>query len=769
MSEQNEPRLYHEERPLDRDEADQHVQDLAQEITAWILEHRPKKMSVLGIFGARGSGKTTVLKALGEELIKCEDNPVAIAARGENGKRKPILFEPEKLSPEADVVLALVEHLMQLGKPEETVLSEINEALARRRMPDQFLQVAKDLATSDKDFGKRLVKFHKDLARVEEDLREGVEKIVKVVRENASGGATSSDAPIVVFLIDDVDLAQRWAFTLLETLYRCFCHSGVIAVITADRPQLVSSIRCGLRRDDHDLTQDEAATLAEAMLDKLVPYRWSVPVPLPDQRIRFLSSESEDKVQPVLHRFWAESLRADLAAAASTREREFSGEDWIEELLGPLLPSTWRLLKALHNQARLSAERVDPGEERPLAMLYQDDKLELYPVRESGLGPAAWPAMESAVNAVSLEYPELDLDGLLNRNPGELFEILRQRAALHIDELHDERRQTRRAALDRQPVEARLRRLQPIEHRAVADLALDGLAYLHQKLVEASQRTPVRDWYLAISFNADAWEKSRELWEGRVPTERQFHLDLSNYAPTDGSMPDVERIKNAIDETQPWLREKKLEAASDLHLFAYAPLSFMTWLGWRLYRAPQVVVTNWYGNEFNDFQGPAKAFSGLRRKQLDFVRLRLIEGEPTGSTGAGAEAVLVVAGLRPLGTTVFSKFPKKVLERCGYLWCLERSTLGDIEPDMLLDLLGDVVLAIERLKDEHQVETIHLGMMVPAPVAFFIGQQLHSLRPIVLYEYYPNKNPAKDKYHKVRPLEGVEAAEPDDVVVRRGR
>ncbi|MBK8230636.1 MAG: SAVED domain-containing protein [Candidatus Eisenbacteria bacterium] len=59
-------------------------------------------------------------------------------------------------------------------------------------------------------------------------------------------------------------------------------------------------------------------------------------------------------------------------------------------------------------------------------------------------------------------------------------------------------------------------------------------------------------------------------------------------------------------------------------------------------------------------------------------------------------------------------------------------------PENLPLILADVLWLFRQLRDERAVTRFHLALATSAPLAFFIGRELHPFIPIDLYEHDPD-------------------------------
>lgn len=765
-------RRYRQERPRVVDQEDAPLRTLADEIRAWVKE--PERATapsgwVAGVYGGRGTGKTSLLFTL---LRLLRDEADSAASRGKqpccalpkphdrkNDElkteeiRELALFAPADAGKDDDLLFLLLEHLKKYPRWEEGLkgFQGAWTAQVKKQDSDRFFQLAQETSTSAKQLPQELVDLHAKIAATTSEIREGFKEIIRHLN--------AGDQRLVL-LVDDLDLQPHRALELLELLHLHLNHPGVVVIIAADRDLLVRSITQELRKRGID-----RADIADALLAKYVPYQWTLPVPGEGERLSVAWGDDAES-EAELPDWWSERAveQYRLYWREETAERRLAPQDssaLAEHMLAPVLPRTYRGLKAFHNRLlSLRAGPTTPSTPSSAPLVATD---------WTGLGVADdfIPPLISMAVAVDVRFPELGLVSALRETPSMMAQV-RQR--MHPDQ-QDERDKEAEGRLQQTRSEGRIvadaldRIAEAIERGvrakegASAELpVLDRLTspYLDGRrlgearevmrqfatkwvdLIRHSAPTPVsKERFLTLSMMTDALALVESLWRGRYDEDsvNHWHIDLRPLVSTGRGTP--QELRAAREEALRILRERGIlgfEGRVELHL--KAKLAFTLWLGWELRYLNPVIAYNVHGDERVPFEGPAEPI-----RFEDTGIYWFLDPEPSQVSSEPSSEAIVLVDLTGKSTPAqLADFRREgaaapVQVPAAHRYRLLFETGRRVEPGFLLGILRDVIELLGQLR-RHGVEHIHLAFAGPDVVAFFLGQNLNALGRISLYEFY---------------------------------
>ncbi|MCC6552089.1 MAG: hypothetical protein IT372_03580, partial [Polyangiaceae bacterium] len=657
---------HRQERPRAVEEDRAPIRRLAQEIADWVLE--PERAAggwVVGVYGGRGTGKTSLLFTLLDILRKREEasnspgktSPCVLPARSDQKVdehrseevRELALFAPADAGHDDDLLFLLLEHLKKYpGSGKCSGFQEVWTAQVKKQDSDRFFKLAEEMSPSDKQLPQDFVRIHGEIAETTAKIREGFKVIVSHLKTRDQR---------LVLLVDDLDLQPHRTLELLELLNLFLNQPGVVVIVAADRDLLVRSIAQALRKRDID-----RADIADALLAKYIPYQWTLPIPREAERLNEVWA-AEPNPGDELPDWWSERAVALYRAywpEGTSRHREAPQDprDLAKQLLAPLLPRTYRGLAAFHN--RLRSLRAGPT---------------------TALTPAGWPGLGvgddlvapliSMVVAVDVRFPELDLMSALRETPSMMTDVrlqLQSDRRREPDPEEEDRARLPRSrsegelvaeTLDRiaETIEQGLRGKEgPSAELPVLDRLtppyLDGrrlgearkvmrqFAAAWAELIRHSAPAPVgRERFLTISMMIDALALVESLWRGRYDetSVKEWHIDLRPLVSAGRGAP--QELRAARTEALRMLRERGIlgyEGRVELHL--KAKLVFTLWLGWELRYLKPVTAYNVVGDARVVFAGPTEP---IRFEDIGFFRL-LHPEPPQVSSEPSREAVVLV-------------------------------------------------------------------------------------------------------------------------------
>jgi hypothetical protein len=709
---------------------------LAELVAAWVAqEERQTGSWVVGVYGERGAGKTSLLLTLLDVLQKKDAPKLVLPSDGDSDTKKADvknLLKPAALRDHDDLIFGLLRHLED-RYPHRRETKEFNEAReieVRRKHTERFLDYEQDVAASGADLQQRAVKIFHDAAASTVNLKEQFNEIVSHLRKQ---GETT-----LVLFIDDLDLRPKRALELLEIFHIFLDQDGVIIVLAADKSLLLDGIALGL---DQRLKLEERRNLAGALLAKYVPYEWHLPVLTKGECFDLLWPEQPaGNDESSLKRWWPSDEEAGEVPYDNQSSYD-GGRELANDLIGPLLPTTYRGFHRYNNRLGLAWDELEVSlKERPETIGVKASFGEL------ALEGQMLRAFLSGVLAFDERWPDHKLWHQVHSAPGNFslaFEAL-------VDDKDPEGRggDGRNANVrgrDGRNVKARdggnpkalrylLRHLPSASPEArEAELALRNVGHLWKTLRRHGQSPPPPVRFLSVSLNSDAKESAEPYWRrDALEMVDEWHIDLRTWVD-DPNHVTGEELKAARKEAEKKLREKGVDSSPvGVGVFLRANLPFAAWLGWVLRKQQKISVLNQRGNDFKLFFGPGKelvAPSGLVTSVLN---------EERRSKGGPADvAVLLVDLLGKSKAEQLDAFRDEqgapVNYGVGVHLCARLAR--DLSPSDAKPFLLHCVKTLSDLQRQG-VTDVHLGLAVPDTMAFLLGQQLHArVNRIHLYEY----------------------------------
>lgn len=755
---------YREEKPRVIDELDAPLRRLVERVARWIEDPERRALGsrawVAGIYGGRGTGKTSFLQTLFKVLKKPDSSrgtkPQCVLPNVESAADG--IFAPADAGQEDDLLFLLLDHLKHRSPTGSTVKGFDEARLAQVRQKDsaRFLQYAQDISPSEKEIPRLLMEVHNDIAGTTSSIKTAFHDILSSLR--------TADQTLVL-LVDDLDLQPHRALELLELVYLFMSHPGVVVLLAADRDLLINSVDRALEHRGL-----KSGGLANALVTKYVPYQWMLPVPSVSTRLDDLWHQDQSS-PPELPRWWSEEFRV-------LYRSEHDRKALAQTLLGPLLPRSYRGLKTLHNRLLSLRDELstDEAADSALASLVPHHLVEELQLAREFVAP-----FMSMVAAIDVRFPELGVLTILRESPSELLKSLdrlgsapiakqlRQldtmtksellvvadavdRVASSIGSRHqpdDDDRET--APLDRlRPPYFEARRLGEVKQ------ALFQLAESWKDLRQRAAAAPVETRLLAVSMMTDALAMIEPQWIHRFAREdvENWHIDLRPFVAAGKGVP--EELRGARREAYSQIKQRRvLGFAGAVELHVKARLSFVLWLGWELRYLRPVTAYNVYGDDRIPFDGPPKP---LRFADNDVYWL--LEPVPSDLPPARSREAIVLVDLT--GRSTADQLGTFFIDRATG----EQPSVGDhryrllgplnrrIEPPDIVPIIEDVLELLGRLRRDRGVERFHLAFAGPDVAAFFLGQQLNAIGRVSLYEFY------SDHYEYVFDLEEARPAPP---------
>lgn len=721
------------------------LKELADQVADWICDDaRLDRGWAVGIWGGRGSGKTSFLLTLQERLRKL--NPEAPKAPimclpgvpgGGGASDTAALFSPSDTRAQDSLLFRLLDHLYKYRHDPslDDAFDKVREAAVREIDPERFLRYAEDVSAAAEELPKDLVEAHNSLARTTTKLQSELERILT--------GLTGGGKQRLVLLVDDLDLRPNRALEMLEMVYLFLQVKGVIVLITADRDLLYESLSEQLKERSPALKM-----IASPMLSKLVPYGWHLPVPPIAERFLYLWDELgelpkwwDEGALVVLNQISRRPLRGGGEEPDASKQVE-SDDEVLESkfadsraaathYLAGLLPDTYRGLKSLHNG--LLALRLESGS--------RDARLPAQILRPFLTLVACIEAWDLALGV---------LDPML-RSPHAFAEALDRLAPVSQTSSSDEGRAISRRVRPRgfgthssYPI---LDRLQAPWFRGrrlgEAIRRVRELARVWTQWTTIGPRVvPSYDHFLSVSLDDDAMTRGVGLWKGVVdPAEAdRWHLDLRQHGS--GRHPTPDDLRNAAKEASRRISEAGIAATKGrVGVLAKARLPFLIWLGWELRYLDRVVA-------YNDFQGRFVAFEGPRPRiaysEVGEFRWFQVGRQESDYLYAGKEASILVDfkgksssdQMRMFFSDPKTQKPITLVQS----YRLHRPSGTELVPEDLAPALADVIELVGWLKKSKAMDVIHIGFLGPDVAAFFLGQQLNAWGLIHLYEWYADSS-----------------------------
>lgn len=732
------------------------LHEYTERLVDWILEDEGLQMRrVVGIYGDRGSGKTSVLVTVLEKLEQRrrdqaaagERERVVLPNRGQeedgaqegHGTQEETaprnlqrgLFAPAESRDCDELLFLLLAHLEERYRHAHgtEALDLAREAEVRRKDIERFLRYEQEISPSREQIPKRFVDTHKEVARTTLELRKQFDAIVR--------GCRREGAQTLILAVDDLDLQPHRALELLDILGLFLNQPGVTVLVAADRELLLNSIDVALKTR----TKHAHPGLGAALLTKHIPHTWTLPVPSEDERMEFLwswaaSSSSEEEEEEEF-----------LAWQPATMSRER-----VSDFFGPLLPRSYRGLVALHNLlATLRVQYTHP-DERPLKL---SDAL------VARLGPMSiseelLPMLIAMTAALDVQYPQVaPLTWLFDdtRSLGAVVNEFTQRdkAASSVPDSDDE--PDIQPGVDELPKRVRTK----ISSRYLDEIAqlraeeqflhfLRSIGRLHRK----GKMSP-NTRFLAVSLNADAMAMAEPLWRARFSRAEveEWHIDLRALA-SDPDHVRAEELARICERADALLRERGiLDYKYPIELHIKARLSLAIWLGWKLRYLDQVTIYNLFGSGFTLFQAPAER---IRFEDAGNNAYQRLQPEPASlPVGEFQQAVVLIdlLGLSSSNTVNEFVFSEAYELHPSHTFRLSAPPGQRIAPDDAVPLLEEIVELLGHLRHYNGVQHFHLAFIGPDVMAFLLGRQLNAMGRFSLYE----REPGESRYRHVLDLD----------------
>lgn len=666
----------------------------------------------LGVYGGRGTGKTTFLLTLLDVLRELSDTrgdphrssprSVGLPTNYERGdfQGRAGLFTPAEYRIDDDLLFALLGHIQaQYGLPSgaEKKLEAVLEAEVRRRRVSEFVEYEKALSASVNTIPDRVVKVYQKAFGSTAEMRRSLDEVL-------------GDRPRVLF-IDDLDLQPQRALDLLETLQFFFARKGVVIVIAADRELLLRSIQQELRTT----RRFDLPSLAPALLQKYVPYNVNVPVPSPRRRVEVLL-ETHDGAEQVLGVWWPSVAERSIGTHEKTEHAPRESQHFMRKYLGSVLPAAHRQIRAVYNRLVMLGAAPGADEVRFHERLYER-------IEGVGLPLALVAPFVSLVVALDVRFPELMLYDAMLRAPSKLAEFLGRLAPQATE--RDEGSKKTQALAFRAARQAAYVQLPDEPEPELLD-ALLALALAWRDFAGATVRSLARERMLPISLDADAMERSRVYWGELHDAARvaEWHIDLRGVAG-DSPRGSREALLKAQEEVRRAVERNVVKGfGGTVLLHLHVPLPFALWLGWELryVAAPEVLAVS-RDLDLRRYVGPPGV---IRPRGFSLALLRVeSDGRPEEDPRETHFAVIVdligssrseqVAQFWREGVRVNTPVGERVL----------RDATAPIEPDDLDAVLVDLVEYLGGLRERGVVD-VHLGFAGHVFVAFFLGRQLNA-------------------------------------------
>lgn len=726
----------------------------------------PLPVQVGAIWGPRGSGKTSLLRSLLSERTSSDTRPLSALnnlhlpspdAEAKQDTRQPArsnndddrFFQPDLI--DDDKAEDLFAHLLTFIRRNYGPLREAKglesclKILAEQSFRERFLNYDKDIATSSDDLLERLYERLRDQSTFSQSLRKRLhEAIATPVRAHSDSRPSRS---WYLLLIDDIDLVPHRGPELLSLIHTYLRDLPFIVILAADREQLVAHTAVHLARRHGR----EDRSLALQTLAKQIPYEWPVPQPtssaalddfydrakrtdmLPGEPLGPTIEAALKRASTILQAGWiryqaqrAQDSEPDTVSPWGTRPEEYPRQ---------FIPRNWRAINRAYNRLATRREELD------IDRSARNDLVENLGIRDELLTPFL-----TIFAVLDAHIPELALADALERDPGEFHRSL----AGH---LHNESHE--RVPLDR---------LRPpwLDGRMISHarelLVRFTTAWDIMRAASTYVDRRVRAVY-AFSVVADAFKElsAPEVdLAGLFPALEQpqpYHIDKS-----DGTTrPDAARLRQLIDE--PDLRDDLSTIPPYAALYPRAPLSLVAWLGWYLRQRPgHLVVLGLFGGLLSPYSA---ASSELRRDadEPSILQRPIALTFPGDAEDAAAPAqrrldeAFILLDIRPNSDSSSRALPLWSIDQKPvypeHTYKLASNPGFQITPENLHDILTDVLWLFRSLRDERGITRFHLALATSAPLAFFVGREIHGFIPIDLYEH----DPGTSSYRFVTTLE----------------
>lgn len=748
------------------------TRELAERIAGWIVaEERRHSSWVMGVYGERGAGKTSLLLTLLEVLQRHEHADRLALPRAENDARSRAVIEnllkPAALRDHDELVFELLRHLEDIYSPDRDTTKRLfyraRAVEVQRRNVESFLQYEQEVGVSREELRRSNVKIHSKVASSTVRLKEVFGEIISMLRR---------DGQTLVLFVDDLDLHPERALQLLEIFHIFLGQKGVVIVLAADKPLLLDGIELGLRDNRRPAPGPD---LAAAMLAKHIPYEWYIPIPTGSERLKDVwpdnepgagSSASQSVRGPTnppseLSRWWPSEAKHKTLFGEDSRAHS-NTRQFAKELLSQILPLTYRGLKALENRLDMVRQGFQCNDDGHVVIPSRDGWL-----GELRLDEILLPAFMSAVIIIDLQHPALALWSHIRIHPADVVQAMKA-----IDRAQRPRERPPSLTPDKDikpynPFDEPLLLFQRVRSLDKAESYMTEVRkqhLIHLSLIWAVLQQPRKDQsesnsgsatdsskefvhpavgsaeqeqetrFLCLSLNADAMRMAEPEWNARYPREevQSWHVDLHALVadPNHATRDELIRARNRaaallIDRGIP-------SFPGTVKAFLKANYSFAVWLGWKLRYLQSIQVFNMRGSKFTPFGGPGRTLPFENTGRLELLEVTSRHGD-----GPAQEAVLLVDLLghsRPEQLDAFRDLdgdPVTYRQGDHLLAHLGRGIL----PEQTEPFLRDCIETLGQLKRQG-IEHVHLGLSMPDMLAFLLGQQLHArVARISLYEY----------------------------------
>lgn len=719
----------------------------AKRIADWCAE-KHQGLRIGAVWGERGSGKTSMLRTIGAHLAESGDEELVFRGT-ESGAIEP--FEPGVLAIEEDnIFIAFVEWLKRgvlrgWSADADDAYRKLLRFEAGVVNPTRFLDFETEVATDREQLEARTADFHARVATPTRERREHLRTMFNRRRR-------------YVLVVDDVDLAPIVGPKLVELLVRLFRANecSVTVLLAADRPTFLEALDTYMQASGNT-----HLGLASKVLAKSVGTDWYLPTPTLDQKcdvVEFGGGDTEtvDGREPLIAGcLWAhfrsplfrravfevgESNDGEDEEQTNVFARDRRNEDveplGVEDavsLANEALPQTWRGVNRVYNRLATLFEEVALAQGR-LDWTRLGDGFSKY---ESSVGgrPENVPAFFRVLFALDESFPELELLRSFLDDADGLRRALEMtsRNATFTDPNQEE------------VFHERLGRIEP-HRKARAEPLLRRFAWLWQELWQGPDTSSWSFVPFSVRGNAAALA---ELWADEFFRGEVHHLDLLELA---GATADGDPISLAgtrdVSASLAACADRPTTHARDrsLLVFPLAPLSLCAQLGHLLRRHPVAGV----------FGATAPEFFVLRLEEKS--RNRSAKPLMLGKEGViEAERALVVVSVGGAAgvsdATPFYSTSKTLLNFGGpSLYMFETEDVFEVRSEAdVANLVFQIVAELTTLRNAGARE-IHLGLKMPAALAFLLGTKLNSVHPIHLYEY--SRVGTEDRYDEVCVLGG---------------
>lgn len=727
MSQQNPPYTLRSPHPRIVEEHGDFLSLANHIIETWVLpgpdQTNDRKLRVAGIWGDRGSGKTSMLLTLLHQLQSASSR-LELPAPG--GDEPPIgtqlLFEPSRLVTVNSVLLSLIEFLREDRYPglDGNKFNDVFKLEAHVAFSAEFLRFRTETACTTEDLVSTTVEFFKERA-----LR-GLH-IAKVI-----GDAFRPLAKRVLLLIDDLDLQPHLAHELLQTLHTFFANVDMTVILVADRSQLSSAIQYSLRKDHSD-----SASLAAKIIAKYVHAEWHLPIPTPAERGKAVWAPGDG---PSLESWWAplQNLKTAHASGGAPILRRDAPENddeqqifvtGVREFFHTSLPSTWRGVNRFYNRLVSWANahtQPDGTVSPPMSIgprVVRSDYALAFMCQLHSLDES-FPELE--ILAAFEQDPHRLRDGLLtiggSDEPDETFPVL--------DRLYDGRSLTGRRLGHAINLLSEFGRLWASYWLASAR-DQGGSDHDDNKPDDANPSEAQPRCFVAISVQRDALAESEDYRQSELPGIETVHLDFQS--PVTGRRSGWQ-VRDLCEQAGRELDDRLTNKVS-LYVFGFAPLSLFAYIGWRTHYWYVVAIA-----QSSDRSSMFELESTKMSSQRELMLLKLAEHEDPSLAGA----TTIVLDVRP---DAGAGQPPPFVQRDGTPLQVKSSlklyTEGRFELQASADVdsvIHDLSLVLHELRNRKKdpVHDFHVALSCPGALALLVGRALHPFAPVSLYEYDPS-------------------------------